>query len=139
MQVEHAILLKIFEQILDLKPCYRLMAWWCSPQRLLPAIQSPAIHHNRLLINMTVQYVQQIRQRLEWNLENETAKATQHKLPTLAYPASRAIEGAAQLAPTRASIQFLLLFFVYTSSWPACNFSIVVSQYSLNKLLVDQS
>ena len=33
--------------------------------------------HNRLLVNITVQSVQQIRRRPEWNPENETAKATQ--------------------------------------------------------------
>ena len=33
--------------------------------------------HNRLLFNMTVRSVQQIRRRPEWNPENETAKATQ--------------------------------------------------------------
>ena len=35
------------------------------------------IPHNRLLINTTVQSVKQIKRRPEWNLKNETAKATQ--------------------------------------------------------------
>ena len=55
----------------------------CSPQRLLPAIQSPAKNKfptTGCLSTWTFQTVQQIRQRLEWNPENETAKATQPNL-----------------------------------------------------------
>ena len=37
----------------------------CSPQRLLPAIQEEKIPHSRLLINMTVQSVHQIRRQPE--------------------------------------------------------------------------
>ena len=141
MQVEHAILLKKYWTDFRFKALlstYGMMMLTSMAVASNSESSEEQICHNRLLINMTVQYVQQIRQRLEWNPENETAKATQRKLPTSAYPAPRAIEGAAQLAPTHASIQFLLLFFMYTSSWPACNFSIVVSQYSLNTVLVDQ-
>ena len=70
----------------------------CSPWRLLPAVQSPAKSKSLttgLLINMTVQSVQQIRRRLEWNPENETAIATQLKLPSSAYHGPCAIEGVA--------------------------------------------
>ena len=49
-----------------------------------PESSKEQIPHNRLLINMTVQSVQQIRRRPEWNPENESAKATQ---PTSAYHA----------------------------------------------------
>ena len=48
-----------------------------------PESSEEQILHNRLLSSMTVQYVQQIRRRLEWNLENET-EATKPKLPTSA-------------------------------------------------------
>ena len=44
-----------------------------------PESSEEQIPHSRLLINMTVQSVQQFRRRLEWNPENETAKATQPK------------------------------------------------------------
>ena len=44
-----------------------------------PESSTQQITDNRLLINMTVQSVQQIRQRPKWNPENETAKATQPK------------------------------------------------------------
>ena len=57
------------------------------------------IRHNRLLINMTIQ---QIRQRLEWNLENETAKATQHKLQHILHQVQ--LKTWPNLAPTHASI-----------------------------------
>ena len=40
-----------------------------------PESSEEQIPHNRLLINMTVQSVQQIRRRTEWSPENETAKA----------------------------------------------------------------
>ena len=66
--------LKKMEQNLDLRLCYWIMARWCLRQCLLPAIQR---RHNRLLINMTVQSVQQIRWQIKWNLENKTVKATQ--------------------------------------------------------------
>ena len=46
-----------------------------------PESSKEQIPHNRLLINMTVQSVQQIRRRPEWNPENETAQATQPKFP----------------------------------------------------------
>ena len=46
------------------------------------------ISHNRLLINMTIQSVQQIRRR---PTENKTAKATQPK--SFAYHGPRTIEG----------------------------------------------
>ena len=62
-----------------------------EPRRLLPAIEEQ-ISHNRLLINMTVQSIQQIRRWLEWNLVNKTAKATKPKFPTSAYHGPRAIE-----------------------------------------------
>ena len=42
-----------------------------------PEFSKEQIPHNRLLINMTGQSVQQIRQQPEWNPENKTAKATQ--------------------------------------------------------------
>ena len=45
-----------------------------------PESNEEQIPHNRLLINMTVESVQQIRRRPEWNPEKETAKATQPKL-----------------------------------------------------------
>ena len=44
-----------------------------------PEFIEEQISHNRLLINMTVQSVQQIRRWPKWNPENETGKATQPK------------------------------------------------------------
>ena len=90
MQVEHAILLKKYWTDFRFKALlstYGVMMLTSMAVASNPESSEEPIPHNKLLINMTVQYVQQIRQRLEWNLENETAKAS--------YPAPRAIEGAA--------------------------------------------
>ena len=71
-----------------------------------PESSEEQIPHNRLLSSMTVQYVQQIRWWLEWNLENETAKATKPKLPTSAHhrPDRVQLKAWPNLAPTPASI-----------------------------------
>ena len=65
-----------------------------------PESSKEQIPHSRLLINMTVQSVQQISRWPEWNPENETAKAKQ---PRLCLQGQRAqLKARPNLAPTPA-------------------------------------
>ena len=66
-------------ELVALLSSYGMIRW------LLPALhfrvqQRTNPSPTRLLINMTVQSVQQIRRQPESNPENETTKATQHKI-----------------------------------------------------------
>ena len=77
-----------------------------------PEYREEQLVHSRLLVNMTVQSVQQIRWWPEWNLENKTVKATH---PNYLIPDS------IQLKATKCCIYifyYLCLYTVYTSrSW----------------------
>ena len=69
---------KNIEQILDFKALlstYGVMMLTSTAVASNPESSNEPIPHNKLLINMTVQSVQQIRRRLEWNLENEAANS----------------------------------------------------------------
>ena len=146
LQVKHAILLKKilpdfrFKALLS---TYGVMMLTSTAVASNPESSNEPIPHNKLLINMTVQSVQQVRRRLEWNLENEAAKATQPKLPTSACHGWSAVIEATGLIwlPPMPDLHshFLLLLFVYTNSClPATLNSLVVPQNSLKTVLVDQ-
>ena len=87
-----------------------------------PESSEEQIPHNRLLINMTVQSVQQISRWPEWNPENETAKAKQ---PRLCLHGPRAqLKARSNLAPMHLcrlhSISCYCSLCTQTAAWLHC-------------------